>query len=586
MSPTSGHRPSPAARRAAPARLRAALTAVAPALLAAAAAPVASAPLRAQAVLGIGDDALVLPRGVFRLRVIGQQGRFDERFGVNSATGRRPSERESILADLNIPSIGVLQFPNLAPVQAGLRSLTGITDYQLSLGTTTATGDVRINAGSLVTELGLTRRLSLGVVVPYVDTRNNVNLRVNPGGEGNVGFNPGVAGGVSAARAQNTALVTQLFTAARTLEGAVGLPAGGCATSALAQCQLVNGTRQFAGGVGGIYGADAAPALGFPGAAGSPFVPLGTSQAQQAIAARVAGLRQAYGPLGAGITAAAPFAAPTNLGFADAQRILTESAFGVSAQPVGTTARRSLGDIEVAAKYSLINTFGHADPNARLDPKGVNLRTAITGVARIGTGNAEDPRNFLDVPTGTGANAVGVRSATDVLLGRYFWTSLSLRYTAQLPDDQLVRVTDAPERVLAPAYRQQTVRRDLGDFFELEATPRVVLTDWLLVAGQYYFRDKAEDRFKGSFVIPASVTGFADIPLDARTLNQETRAVERRFGGGVSLSSVKAFARGRARLPGELTYTFQQTNNGFGGAVPRLTLHQVQIRLYARLFGQ
>ena len=551
-----------------------------------AAALAAPAALPAQAVLGVGDDALVLPRGVFRLRVIGQQGRFDERFGVNSATGGRPNQRESVLADLNIPSIGVLQFPNLAPVQAGLRSLTGITDYQLSLGATTATGDVRINAGSLVAELGATRRLSLGVVVPYVDTRNNVTLRVNPNGEGNVGFNPGVAGGVTAARAQNTAFVAQFLSAARALEGAVGLGAGGCAGSPLPQCQLVNGARQFAGGVGAIYGADAVAAAGYAGAAGSPFVPLGASAAQAAIAARAAALRAAFGPLGAGITTLAPFASPTNLGFADAQRILTEAPFGVVAQPVGTTTRRSIGDIEVAAKYSLVNTFGHADPNARLTPTGVNLRTSLTGVVRVGTGNAEDPRNFLDVPTGTGANALGVRSTTDVLVGKYFWTSLGLRYTAQLADDQLVRVIDAPERVLAPLYRQQVVRRDLGDFFELEATPRVVLTDWLLVAGQYYFRDKREDRYTGTFVIPAAVTGFADVPLDARTLNLETRALERRYGGGVSLSSVKAFTRGKARLPAELTYTFQQTTNGFGGAVPRLTLHQVQLRLYARLFGQ
>jgi hypothetical protein len=167
-----------------------------------------------------------------------------------------------------------------------------------------------------------------------------------------------------------------------------------------------------------------------------------------------------------------------------------------------------------------------------------------------------------------------------VLLGSRFWTSLALRYTVQLPDDQLVRVTDQPERVLAAQYRQQTVRRDLGDFFELEATPRVVLTDWVAVAGQYYLRDKREDRYTGTFVIPAAVTGFADLPLDARTLNQETRAVEHRVGGGLTLSSLKPFTAGRFPLPVELTYLFQQTVDGFGGGVPRLSLHQVQLRLY------
>jgi hypothetical protein len=547
-------------------------------VLTAAAVPGAAA--HAQAVLGIGDDALVLPKGVFRLRAVGQQGRFDERFGGISTSGIAPNRREPILQDLNIETIGTSQFPNLLPVQTGLRGITGISDYNLSLGRTTATGDVTINAGSLVAEFGITRRLSAGVVLPYVSTRNRVNLLVNPNGEGNVGFNPGAAG-VAAARAQNTQLVGQLLTAARTVEQAVGLGAGGCATATtVPQCQLVTGVRNFAGGVGAIYGADAIPTAGYAGANGSPFVPLGTSAAQQAIAARIQQFRALLGPAGAGITTSAPFASPQNLGFADAQRILTEPAFGVAAAPVGTTRRTGLGDMEIAAKYSLLNTFGHDDPNARFNPTGINMRTSLTGVFRVGTGLAEDPRNFLDVPTGTGANAVGLRSATDVLLGRRFWTSLALRYTKQLPDDQLVRVTDQPERVLAASYRQQVVRRDLGDFFELEATPRFVLTDWFAVAGQYYLRDKDQDRYTGTFVIPASVTGFADLPLDARTLDQETRAVEHRVGGGLTLSSLKPFTDGRFPVPVELTYLFQQTVDGFGGGVPRLSLHQVQLRLY------
>ncbi len=557
-------------------RARAAAGAI---LLTAAAAPGSGA--HAQAVLGIGEDALVLPRGVFRLRAIGQQGRFDERFGGISTSGLVPNRREPILQDLNIESIGTTQFPNLLPVQTGLRGLTGISDYSLSLGRTTATGDVTINAGSLVAEVGITRRLSAGVALPYVSTRNRVNLQVNPNGEGNVGFNPGIAGGVAAARAQNTTLVGQLLGAARSVEQAVGLGAGGCAAATtIPQCQLVVGVRNFAGGVGAIYGADPIPTAGYAGATGSPFVPLGTSAAQQAIAARVQQLRTLLGPAGAGITAAAPFASPQNLQLADAQRILTEQAFGVVAAPVGTTNRSGLGDMEIAAKYSLVNTFGHTDPNARFNPSGIHLRSAVTGGFRVGTGLAEDPRNFLDVPTGTGANAVNLRSTTDVVLGRRLWSSLSLRYTVQLPDDQLVRITDQPERVLAPLYRQQTVRRDLGDFFELEATPRVVLTDWLLVAGQYYLRGKGEDRYTGTFVIPASVTGFADVPLNAATLNQETRAVEHRFGGGLSLSSLKPFTDGRFPVPLEVTYQFQQTVNGFGGGVPRLSLHQVQLRLY------
>ena len=551
--------------------------------LLAAAAPAAGA----QAVLGVGDDALVLPRGVFRLRVLGQQATFDERYGSISTSGIRPDRREPLMQDLNIQSIGTTQFPNLRPVEQGLRALTGINDFALSLGRTTATGEARINAGSLVAELAATRRLSFGVVVPFVDTRTVTDLQVNPNREGNVGFNPAAAG-IAAARQQNTALVGQLLGAARAVEQAVGLQPGACATSSVAQCAAVNGVRTFAGGIGAIYGADAIAAAGYPGAAGSPFVPLGSSAAQQAIVQRIAGIRAQLGAAGAGITATAPFAAPQNLQLADAQRILTEAPFGVRAAPVGTSTRRGLGDIEIAGKYALFNSFGHTDPNARLNPTGLHLRSSVTGVVRVGTGLAENPSDFLDVPTGTGAHALGVRFNNDVVLGRRLWGTLALRYTAQIEDNQVVRIIDQPERVLAASYREQMVRRDLGDFFEVEATPRVILTDWLALAGQYYYRNKGEDVYTGSFDIPVAVTGFGTQPLriDARTLSAETEAREHRVGGGFSLSSVKAFTEGRFAVPAELTYTLQQTVDGFGGAVSRLTLHQLQVRLYARFWGQ
>jgi hypothetical protein len=269
-----------------------------------------------------------------------------------------------------------------------------------------------------------------------------------------------------------------------------------------------------------IYGADAIPA-GYAGARGL---------AVRAALERGAGDRRArpavpraLGPAAAGITTTAPFASPQTRAVADAQRILTGGpGFGVVREAVGHHHRRGLGDMELAAKYSLFNTFGHDDPNARLTPTGSTFRSALTACSASAPGLARSPRNFLDVPTGTGANAVGVRSTSDLLVGRRFWTSLGLRYTAQLPDDQLVRITDAPERVLAAQYRQQTVRRNLGDFFELEATPRFVLTNWLAVAGQYYYRNKGSDRYTGRFTIPAAVTGFTDLTLDANTLNQET----------------------------------------------------------------
>jgi len=57
---------------------------------------VAALPAPAQRVLGIGDDALVLPRGVLRVRTLGQWTTFNERYGLNTpgrADGRSITHR-------------------------------------------------------------------------------------------------------------------------------------------------------------------------------------------------------------------------------------------------------------------------------------------------------------------------------------------------------------------------------------------------------------------------------------------------------------------------------------------------------------
>jgi len=62
-------------------------------------------PASAQRVLGVGDDALVLPRGVFRFRTLGQWTWFNERYGKDTP-GRPDGALEpwgSI--SLSIPSV-------------------------------------------------------------------------------------------------------------------------------------------------------------------------------------------------------------------------------------------------------------------------------------------------------------------------------------------------------------------------------------------------------------------------------------------------------------------------------------------------
>jgi hypothetical protein len=545
--------------------------------------------LSAQAVLGLGDDALTLPKGVIRIRAITSVTNFSERYGKNTP-GRADGSREPLGVDFNLDTVGLTQFPNLAPVQAGLRSLTGITDFNLSLGRTIVSAQARVQTTPIVFEAGLTNRLSLGILVPFVSARNEISFNANPKGtEGNVSFNPVRTSTTTstAAIATNSALVGQLTAARTQLEGFLATctanpgASTGCPAVLANGPALLAGTAAFASGVSQIYGTSATT--------GSPFVPVAGSRADSAIRNRVTALRTAYQQIGITAipaTTTGPTGATATVTPDGAQRILTDSAFGIAAAPLRTVTRQSIGDIEVGLKFRLFDSFGVANDTARFLPNGVNLRQSVAGVFRFGTGTLERADNFVDLSTGNGQNDVEIRSQTDILYGRHLFTSVVARYVLQLPDQQLFRITDQPDRALAPLYRQRTVDRNLGDQIEFEITPRWVINEYFSLGAQYFYRNKAEDQFTGTFTASPAETGLATpLTLDASTLNQETSASEQRIGLGFVFSSVTSFARGKAKFPVEIQYFNSRTVTGAGGAVAKLSIHQVQVRVYGRLFG-
>jgi hypothetical protein len=538
-------------------------------------------PARAQRVLGIGDDALVLPKGVFRFRTVGQWTWFNERYGMDTP-GRPNGALEPLGIDFTLDTIGVKQFPNLASLQAGLQQLTGNPNWNATLGNTVVNLRDHVGAFPFVFELGLSKKFSIGIQVPYVSTHTATYFNVNTSGtQGNLGFNP-AAFGVAPAIAQDADFNTKFATAAATLQGALDACAANPAASP--NCPALNANRAnanslianstaFAGGANQIYTT-------------SPFVPIVGSDAQLAIEARVAAFRTLYGQFGVAIdpNLKGPFASQSRLTLRDAQLILTDSRFGISASPLESTGHSHVGDIDIGGKFSVFDSFG-GSTESRMSPHGLNFRTAIGGIFRIPSGQIESPDNFVDLGTGRGAKAVEGRWFSDILVGSHFWQSVVLRINKPFADDQEMRIIDLPNEELAPAYRKQTVHRALGTAFEFETSPRIVVNDFFAVSGQYVYRHKAQDHYTGTFTIPAAVTGFSDLNIDASTLDLETETTEHRLGGGVSFSNLYSFEQGKAKLPFEVTYLHWQTVKGAGGNQPKFFTDQVQVRLYARLFG-
>ncbi|PYO45693.1 MAG: hypothetical protein DMD72_14565, partial [Gemmatimonadetes bacterium] len=176
-------------------------------------------PAGAQRVLGVGDDALVLPRGVFRFRTLGQWTWFNERYGKDTP-GRPDGALEPLGIDFTLDTIGVRQFPNLAPLQAGIQQLTGNPTWYASLGNTVVNLRDHVAAFPFVFEAGLSKRFSVGIQIPYVHTQTSAFFNVNTAGtNGNLGFNPGLA--VAVATTQNTTMYTQFVTASNQLEASL-----------------------------------------------------------------------------------------------------------------------------------------------------------------------------------------------------------------------------------------------------------------------------------------------------------------------------------------------------------------------------
>ena len=544
--------------------------------------------LHAQPVRGLGEDALTPPRGSVRVQISTSITDFSQRYGRNTL-GRRDGSLEPLLADFSVDTLGVALFPGLAPVQAALRTLTGNNAFTLSLGRSAVTSSVRTQVTPLLVEAGITKRLAIAVLLPIVSSRHLVSLNVNPRGVGgNVSFNPTRTGtGIDAPTAVNTILVTQL-TAARDqlsalLASCTANPSSNtsCAGVIANAPTITSSATAFANAIGQVYGTTSTRTTA------SQFVPYAGSAADSAIRNRVSTFRTQFQQFGI-TTLAAGTAGPVAAGEAitpdGLQRAITDTtSLGLGASPFGTITRQGLGDIELSAKFRLFDGFGVANDTLRFRPSGTRIRQSIAAAVRLGTGTIDAPENYLDVGTGDGQTDIEFRSFTDIVHSRRFFSSIVAKYTMQLPDQQLRRITDTPEQAFAPRWSERMVDRNLGDVIEVALTPRWMLSDFFSLGAQYLFRRKAEDTYAGTFQAAPAESGLPTaVTLNASTLAIETSGTEQRLGWGVTFSTFAAHARGKAALPIELQYFNSRTVAGSGGNVPKLSIHQVQIRLYPR----
>jgi len=527
---------------------------------------------RAQATLSHTDDATPIPSGWVRLSVLNVWERYDSWFVEGGAM-------RALGDELSTDSLGPRQLPRLAPIEGGLQTLTNNPSQRLTFGRLDVRSDARIVTTPIALEYGITRRLSLGVVVPVVQTRRTAQVRVNQRATGdtaktsNVGIMP-VDGRVTQA-AQNAQFVADLARSAATLNA---LLARCVQNPAAAECDPVRGKEaaaaaaakraaDFAGAVATAYGITPTTAV---------VAPLAGSALATTIDAQRLALQTQLATYVPGTVLGTLPTATTEFSYIDLQgragvRGLLGSELGGGLDSIATTDRLGIGDVEVRARVLLLD---HVQRDS-LPIHGPQVRLGLAGIVRFATSRPDSATNLIDIGTGEGAG-IEVRSSLDVRSGRVGAT-VSGRYATFF--ERTVRVPLVGYPIAGFPYPQfGEVSRTGGNVFGLDVTPRVFVGDWLAFEGMYGHEHTDAATFTGAEASPCS----ACTPLPNSIL--PTPLTVQRLGIGVRYSTVDAFLRRRARYPIEVIYRHLETITGDAGA-PKIFRDQIQLRLYYRIRG-
>jgi len=529
----------------------------------------------AQGPRGAGPDARTPASGTLRVGFAATWTRNSEAYenGVLLPIG----DRYTTL------SLGPEAIRNLQPIEDAARLAAGLPDFGASLGAIQTGARSRFESTPLGVEYGVTSRFALGAVVPFVTSVSRVDVAANASAAtATVGWNPALTS--ESIVAANQQLLSQFDAASTSLsqriaECLASPGAAGCgaivAAPAAAQ-SLVAESQSFANAIAALYG-------GRSGSAGAPFIPLAGSPAQAAITARLAGFKTQFAAFGgAPLTAAAPVGAPAPMTGAQFQQLLSDSLYGIVANPLIPVVRRGIGDIDLTAAYTWHDSYAPARADA---PWRENIwwRSALVGVFRLGSGAAAEAADLIAVAVGDHQNDIEVRSISDVGVGRFSLTS-SLRYTVQSATDVSVRVPPMPRDPYPESFRTLAARRVPGNELAIEIFPRWTPSEAMSVAAFYGYRSKGEATWSGTSV--ATGLDGSTVNLNAAILGSDTAEREHRFGASIAYSSLDAWKRGQARWPVEVAISHYQTTAGSGGTVPKLVHDDVQIRWYIRLLGR
>jgi hypothetical protein len=267
---------------------------------------------------------------------------------------------------------------------------------------------------------------------------------------------------------------------------------------------------------------------------------------------------------------AAPAAATTVLGPASMTTVASDTSFGVGYERLGDTRRAGIGDVDLTATFLVFDTF-QADQVRRLLTPTRGIRSNVSMGWRFGTAGADRTEDAFDVPIGEGANALLVRSTTDLMFNRRAWVSATVRAVHPIADRVNVLLPDRDEATAFLPVGSATAARALGNRLEVELAPRYAVGQFFGVSAAYLWRHWGADRFD-----VANAEGTA---LEASRWKTPSRSLSA-AAVGVTFSTLASYTRGRSRFPAEVIYTHTTPLSGSGGVVPAVSSDRLELRVY------
>ncbi|HVZ78512.1 MAG TPA: hypothetical protein VG818_11070, partial [Gemmatimonadaceae bacterium] len=521
----------------------------------------------AQAGLDHLDDATVVPKGLLRLDAMSAWTRYDSRFAPPGS----PKSTLPLGAPFSSDSFNLTTYPLLGAAQGAITQMAG-APFRLSMGAVRSVADARVVTTPLAAEYGLTRRITIGAMIPLVRTRTTLFVRANPAGnEGNVGPNPAMVN--ASALRQDSLVAAQLSGAAQALQQA--LAACQSNPNANANCgtllarpsdvtALVQQANTFATSVALVYGSSGTGVR-------SPVVPIASSSTDAAIRQRLVQLDSSFRAFlnGGPMITASPVAAAGEAGVSDIENIV-HSVTGIDS--LRNFDHIGIGDIELSAKVLLVDQFTDSEPH------GLATRATFTGTYRLATGQGPTPTNPLDIGTGNGTAQLEGRVATYSQFGRHFGLGATAQLTHSLKSAPGPSPIPADLPFGVPYIPKYTPAAPSS--WEITVAPRLQVTPALgayLAWGLQHF--------------DASSTAMPSLPFTTALLGgpgayhdgiYSAAGNTRTIGFGVTYSTLLAFERGAKQLPVDIGFTHLEASAG-QAMMPKFFRDQIVVRLYARV---